>query len=86
MIDVLLVLKNMQARMKRVAAKRALMTVQQTSVDHLLLSSTGNSEGLDTSVLNMWCNYKIKISKPFIILFIYALPFSACLQGLFCEG
>jgi hypothetical protein len=62
MLDVLLVLKNMQARTKRTRAKMALMTVQQTSVDHLLLSSTGNSEGVDTSVLNMMM-IQIKISK-----------------------
>ena len=35
-------LKKMQAMMKRVSAKRAVRIVQQTSVDHLLLSYTGN--------------------------------------------
>lgn len=58
----------MQASTKRTIAKMALITVQQTSVDHLLLSSTGNSEGLDTSVLNMMI---FKLKYPTIHNFIY---------------
>lgn len=72
MIDVLLVLKNRQARTKRMMAKRALMTVQQTSVDHLLVSSTGNSEGLDTSVLNIWCDINQNIQAIHYFIYLHS--------------
>ena len=46
--------KKMQASTNKVSANKAEMTVQQTSVDHLLLSSTGNSVGFEVLVLNIF--------------------------------
>lgn len=58
-------LKKMQAITKSVRAKMAVRIVQQTSVDHLLLSYTGNSSALATSLLYILKYlYKVIFKRP----------------------
>lgn len=75
MIVELLELKKTQARMKSVRAKMAPRIVQQTSVDHRLLSSTGNSPGADTSLLNI-CEsiIKFKNDKFYLSYLAFTIP------------